>query len=290
MHNQPGSWRTIKTLQFFIPLNTKFAGGTTVMKLIHSRFFLLGLLLSFILAGSRTVYAQEGDELRLRLNRDFGYSSLYGSQIQGTFSMVITGPSNLSRVVFYLDSQILEEVDEPPFSLRFVTDNYPLGPHALSVVGYTDDGRELRSNIIRTEFVSPGQGTGTAVWLIGGMFGVIVLGMGIAFLFGNVLGKGKKTELPLGATRRYGIHGGAICPNCSRPFAIHALSLNLMAARFDRCPYCGKWSFVRRAHPQVLKQAEAAELEWATPGVQTTAGRKEQDLLKDLEDSRYQDN
>lgn len=260
-----------------------------MLKKITTHLILLGSLLFLWLAGSRDAYAQDGDELRLRLNRDFGYSSLTGSQIQGTFSMVTSGPSNLSRVVFYLDDQILAEVDQSPFNLRFVTDNYPLGAHTISATGFTEDGRELRSNIISTEFVSPGQGSGTALLMIGAVFGVIVVGMGLAFLFGNVLGKGKKTDLPLGAPRRYGVHGGAICPNCSRPFAIHFYGLNLMAVRFDRCPYCGKWSFIRRTHPDLLKQAEAAELEWDSTGQKVPAGRKEQDLLKDLEDSRYQD-
>jgi hypothetical protein len=258
-------------------------------KVRTTRIFQLAALLFILLAGVRTAFAQEDEGLRLRLNRDFGYSSFGGDQIQGTFSMVVSGPENLSRVVFYLDGEILEEVDEPPFSLRFVTDNYPLGTHTISAIGFTEDGRELHSNQIGTEFVSAGQGSGTALWMIGALLGVIVIGMGIAFLFGNILGKGKKTDLPLGTPRRYGIHGGAICPHCTRPFAIHFYSLNLMAIRFDRCPYCGKWSFIRRSHPDVLKQAEAAELEWASPDQQIPAARKEQDLLKDLEDSRYQD-
>jgi DNA-directed RNA polymerase subunit RPC12/RpoP len=256
----------------------------------HSiRTTLLATILFMGLLMAQTAYAQDGEELRLRLNRDFGYSAIGGGQIQGTFSMIVSGPEDLSRVVFYLDDQVLDEVVEAPFRLRFVTDNYPLGVHSLSAIGYTVDGRELRSNIIRTEFVSAGTGSGTAFLMIGAILGVIVVGMGIAFLFGNVLGKGKKTDLPLGAPSRYGAHGGAICPNCSRPFAVHIYSINLMATRFDRCPYCGKWSFIRRASRDELQQAEAAELEWASPGQGAVPAKQERDLLKDLEDSRYQD-
>jgi hypothetical protein len=169
---------------------------------------LLATLLFMGLWPAQTAYAQDSEELRLRLNRDFGYSAIGGGQIQGTFSMIVSGPEDLSRVVFYLDDQVLDEVVEAPFRLRFVTDNYALGVHSLSAIGYTADGRELRSNIIRTEFVSASAGSGTAFLAIGAILGVIVVGMGIAFLFGNVLGKGKKTALPLGAPRRYGAHGG----------------------------------------------------------------------------------
>jgi hypothetical protein len=251
--------------------------------------FLLAALMIVGLDRTQTVYAQEDEELRLRMNRDFGYAAIGGGQIQGTFSMIVSGPENLSRVVFYIDDQIMEEVDEAPFNLRFVTDNYPLGIHSLSATGFTDDGRELHSNIISTEFVSPGQGSGTAILIVGAMLGVIVLGVGIAFLFGNVLGKGKKTDLPLGAPRNYGALGGTICPKCSRPFSIHIYGLNLLIGKFDRCPYCGKWSIVRQYILSELKQAEAAELEWASTDAQVPSGKKEEDLLKDLEDSRYQD-
>ncbi len=258
-------------------------------KIKYSRLFLLLVLMLSGMFGARPAYAQDDEELRLRLNRDFGYASLNSSQIQGTFSIAVSGPSNLTRVVFHIDGQVLDEVDEPPFSLRFVTDNYALGIHSISAIGITEDGRELHSNIIRTEFVSAGQGSGTALVMIGALLGVIVVGIGIAFLFGNVLGKGKRTNLPLGAPRTYGTLGGAICPNCSRPFAVHIYGVNLLVGKFDRCPYCGKWGLVRRASLNDLKQAEAAELETATQGQQIPAGKKEQDLLKELEDSRYQD-
>jgi DNA-directed RNA polymerase subunit RPC12/RpoP len=260
------------------------------MKKYRSIYMLLPVfLLVSTLFAAHPALAQNGEELRLRLNRDFGYSSFGGSQIQGTFSMTITGPQDLARVVFYLDDQILGEDTEAPFSLRFVTDNYDLGVHTLQAIGTSADGRELRSNVIRTEFVAAGQGMDIAARIIGITFGVIFGGMALAFLFSNVLGKGKKTDLPLGAERRYGGLGGTVCPKCSRPFSIHIYSLNLMAARFDRCPYCGKWSFIRRTSHDELKRAEAVELEWASPDQKVAAEKTEADLLKDLENSRYQD-
>jgi hypothetical protein len=260
------------------------------MKINRSTYLLLPVfLLVSTLFAAHPALAQNGEELRLRLNRDFGYASFGGNQIQGTFSMTITGPQDVARVVFYLDDQILGEDTEAPFSLRFVTDNYALGVHTLQAIGTTADGRELRSNVIRTEFVASGQGMDMAARIIGITFGVIFGGMALAFLFSNVLGKGKKTDLPLGAPRRYGVLGGAICPKCNRPFAVHVYSIKLVVARFDRCPYCGKWSFIHRASHEELKRAEAAELEWASPDQKVAAEKTEADLLKDLEDSRYQD-
>jgi hypothetical protein len=260
------------------------------MKKYRSTYLLLPVfLLVSTLFTAHPALAQNGEELRLRLNRDFGYASLGGNQIQGNFSMTITGPQDLAQVVFYLDDQVLGEDNEAPFSLRFVTDNYDLGVHVLQAIGTTADGKELRSNVIRTEFVAGDQGMGAALKIVGLTFGVIFGGMGIAFLFSNILGKGKVTDLPLGAPRRYGALGGAVCPKCSRPFAVHVYGIKLVVARFDRCPYCGKWSFIRSASPEELKQAEAAELEWATHEQKVTAGKTETDLLKDLENSRYQD-
>jgi hypothetical protein len=254
-----------------------------------THFILFVFLSVSSLFSVRPALAQDGEELKLSLSRDFGYAALNGSQIQGTFSIHVSGQEDLTRVVFYLDDQVLGEDSEAPFSLRFVTDNYELGAHALQAIGNTSGGRELRSNVIRTEFVAAGEGTGMALKIVGLTFGVIAAGMGIAFLFSNVLGKGKKTDLPLGAPRRYGALGGAICPKCRRPFAVHVFSIKLVVARFDRCPYCGIWSFIQRSSREELKQAEAAELEWASPGQERPAEKTEADLLKDLEDSRYQD-
>jgi hypothetical protein len=258
-------------------------------KICYFRIFMPVFLLVFAFIAVHPALAQDNEELRLRLNRDFGYSSLGGNQIQGTFSMTINGPENLSRVVFYLDDQLLGEDSDAPFSLRFVTDNYSKGTHSLQAIGTTSDGLELHSNIIQTEFVPAGEGTSVAVKILALILGVIIGGMGIAFLLGNVLGKGPKVNLPLGAERRYGPMGGAICPKCRRPFAVHIYSLKLMVVRFDRCPYCGKWSFIQRVSREELKRAEAAELEWGTTIQERVVERTEADQLKDLDDSRYQD-
>jgi hypothetical protein len=59
--------------------------------------------------------------------------------------------------------------------------------------------------------------------------------------------------------------------------------------KIDRCPYCGKWSFVSRSSIPDLHLAEAAELANAQPeqpfGVESDTDK----LKKELDDSRFQD-
>ncbi|MCX6039409.1 MAG: hypothetical protein NTW99_16290 [Chloroflexi bacterium] len=66
------------------------------------------------------------EELSLRMSRDFGYGG-FNNDIQGLFSMKVTGPADLARVVFYINSIVIGEVTQAPFNLQFNTDNYPLG-------------------------------------------------------------------------------------------------------------------------------------------------------------------
>jgi DNA-directed RNA polymerase subunit RPC12/RpoP len=111
------------------------------------------------------------------------------------------------------------------------------------------------------------------------------LSVGVPIIFS----RGKKGSLPLGAPRSYGIHGGAICPKCSRPFSRHIYGLNLGTHKYDRCPYCGKWSLGRRASKAELEAAEAAELAAGQEGVFQPQTSAEESLRRDLEESRFED-
>jgi len=82
--------------------------------------------------------------------------------------------------------------------------------------------------------------------------------------------------------------GGAICPKCQRPFAIHLYGINLGLGKFDRCPYCGKWSVVRRTSLQNLRAAEEAELARAQEADRIPGMSEEEKLKKQLEDSKFQ--
>ena len=192
---------------------------------------------------------------------------------------------NVSRVVFYIDDQVLGEVSEEPLNFQFNTDNYALGPHRLYALGYTNGGKELSSNILQVEFVSSEEGWQVVMKII---IPVVVI-VGLAFLVPLIFTRGKKEQLPPGAPRNYGHYGGAICPKCERPFSRHIYGLNLGLHKYDRCPYCGKWSLVRRASREELEAAEAAEIKAAREGVFEPEKSEEEKLRKDIEDSRFED-
>ena len=253
---------------------------------MSKKLFLTTILLTLFIF--QPVLAQDSNELNLRLSRDWGYSSGTG-KIQGLFTLRATGPENLERVVFYIDDQVIGESTETPFRLQFDTDNYPLGVHTIQARGYTRDGREISSNQYRQEFVSAEtgwqSGAKIALPIIGIVFGVILL----TFLFPVLLGRGKRQSLAPGTPRNYGVLGGAICPKCNRPFAIHIYGFNMLVGKYDRCPYCGKWSLVRHASIETLRAAEAAELVDAQGAVEFSTESQEEELRKQLDDSRYRD-
>ncbi len=221
------------------------------------------------------------DGLTLRMSRDFGYGG-FNNDIQGLFSMKVTGPADLARVVFYIDSTAIGEVTQAPFNLQFNTDNYPLGQHELYAVGYSASGQQYQSNVIISNFVPASEGTKAVFPILAVVFGAIL----ISFIVPLAMGRGKKQDLPFGAGRKYGLGGGGICPKCRRPFALPLISMNLGLSKLARCPYCGKWSAVRIQSLAKLREAEKAELEWGRAEVQEET--EEEKLRKSLDDSKYQ--
>lgn len=236
-----------------------------------------------------SVFAQEAEEVNLAVRRDFGFGN--GSQIQGLFTLEASGPADLASVAFKIDDRVIGEVASAPFKLQFDTDDYPAGWHDLTAVGTTRDGRALSSNARRFEFVSADYGWAVVQQMLlgfGGFLAVLIVLM-IALPYLPAL-LGKKKPVPSGAPRHYGLLGGAICPKCHRPFAIHWWGPNAgILQKYDRCDHCGRWSLVRRANPEQLAAAEAAELAAAQP--QTPAGdpTPEETLKRQLDESRYVD-
>jgi hypothetical protein len=233
--------------------------------------------------------AQSTDQLQLGLTRDFGYGG-FNNDIQGLFTAKIKNPpTNVVRVDFYLDSTKMGEDNTAPFSLQFNTDSYPLGVHKISAVGTTTDGTEINSNIIEANFVPAGAGMQSVVKIVVPIFVLILLIALISIFLPLILSKGKFSNLPLGSQRKYGIGGGAICPKCSRPFPLRLWWLNTGFKKIDRCPYCGKWSYVRRLSIDELRKAEATELANAQPDQPVDASSDADNLKKELDDSRFQD-
>ncbi len=235
----------------------------------------LFLLLLFV---SRA-WAQEGaDIISLRLSRDFGFGM--GANIQGTFSYRVSGPDNLVRVVFLLDGEEIGEDAEAPFRLQFRTETYALGVHTMSAEGYTNDGRTLQSNVIQRQFVSGSESTKVALWLI---VPILLIAVGGRFLTSWIAGRNRANQ---DQPAIVGPFGGTLCPKCGRPFAMHIWGLNIGLGKYDRCPHCGKWSVVRRVHPDALYDAAQAfqddEPETAVPTL-----TEEERLRKQLDDSRF---
>lgn len=244
----------------------------------------LTILFSFLIVVP--AFAQSSSELTISLHRDFGYSGF--NDIQGTFTLKASSPSNLSRVIFLIDNQVIEEVDQQPFQVRFNTSSYALGQHTLSAIGYTSEGVELSSNLLRPNFISAEQG-----WQAGMKIALPILGIGLAIaalaMVGPwLLGRRKPTRSLQDFPADYGVMGGAVCPKCRRPFARHWWGINMLFGKLERCPYCGKWSIVRRATPDQLQQAEDL-VRQATANSQLPTLNEGQRLEHDLDDSRFRD-
>jgi hypothetical protein len=249
---------------------------------------IINILLALLFSFYSTSAGFQEEQLQISLKRNWGYSSGTG-RIQGTFTIRTSGPDDLAQVVYFLDDQVLGDTHEEPFHLQFNTDNFTLGAHQLRATGLTASNTELSSNIIQVEFVSADDSWQAATKIIVPLVVVILGAVGLAFLVALIFTRGKKEQLPPGAPRKYGHYGGAICPKCSRPFSRHIYGLNLGLVKFDRCPYCGKWSLVRRASRDDLEAAEAAEIGAAEEGVFSTHRSEEGDLRQEIEDSRFED-
>lgn len=250
------------------------------------RIFLITCLL--IVLTTSAAFAQSTNQLELGLSRDFGYGG-FGNDIQGLFTMKIKNPpGNLSKVEFFIDSKLMGEDTQAPFSLQFNTDSYTLGLHDLAAKGYSSDGTTISSNIIKANFVPASAGSQAIVKVVVPIIGLVVIMILISFGLPLILNKGKLSALPLGAQRSYGIGGGAVCPKCGRPFPLRLWFINLGLSKIDRCPYCGKWSFVRPRSLADLRAAEAAEITQAQPETPITGETEGEKLKKELDDSKYQ--
>jgi hypothetical protein len=205
--------------------------------------------------------------------------------IQGLFSMRVTGPADLARVEFYIDSTKIGKLDKAPFNLQFKTDDYSLGIRQLSAIGYSSSGQVYRSNIISSNFVPPQSSTKFLLPVLGVVLAALLLSALVPFL----TGRGKHTRLPLGSERTYGVGGGGICPKCHRPFALSVFSVHLGFSKLAACPYCGKWSLVRLESIEKLRQAEEAELAIAQPLEKVAGETEEEKLRKELDESKYND-
>lgn len=245
------------------------------------------LLITLALGLNVPDVSAQTDELTLSVRRNIGYSS--GAQIQGSFRLEVTGPDSLTAVTFKIDAVEVGTVTQPPFRLDFNTDDYGYGWHDLTATATTAEGRTLTAAPRRFEFVSAEEGWAAAGRIAGPMLAVlgVLVVVGVAMALVPTL-TGQRRQLPLGAPRPYGLLGGGICAKCHRPFALHWWALNAsLVGKFDRCDYCGHWGFVRRASPEQLRAAEAAELQQAQPDSPRPELTPAEKLKRQLDESRF---
>jgi hypothetical protein len=235
------------------------------------------------LAAAELAFAQS-DALTLKMSRDWGYGGINGD-IQGLFSMHITGPGNVDRVKFYIDNTKIGELDKVPFNMQFNTDNYQLGIHKIYAVGYSASGQIYQSNVISANFVTK---QNTMKFMLP-VLAVVLLVTLISALAPVLINRRKRTITPMGSERNYGSNGGTICPKCHRPFALPLVSMHLGFSKLTACPYCGKWSLVRRESIDKLRQAQKNELGMPQYSKQVRGQTEQEKEHKELDDSKYQD-
>ena len=241
------------------------------------------LIISMVLTSP--VMAQEGH--RLLVDRNFGFSA--GSQIRGDFTLKISGnQDNLVSVTFLLDGEEMATVSETPFRYRFNTSSYPEGVHELSARLTLKDGSTIALSPRRFEFASSEAEKQAIINIVLPLLAVVllltVIGGGIQML--TLRAKPAARYAP-GEPRDYGVVGGAVCPKCQRPTPIHLWSINLAVGRWDRCENCGQFSLMRRQSLEVLRAAEAAELQAEREALPAKAKSEEEKLRELLDKSRF---
>jgi ribosomal protein L32 len=252
------------------------------MKKVHTLSALLIVLLAFAVV--MPVMAQdEQPELEINLTRDFGYGG-FGNDIQGTFTIKVSGPDDLIEVAFYLDDVLIGTDDESPFRLQFKTDSYEPGLHTIYAVGTRSDGTKLETRQLIRDFLSSEEANSKTINIVGPILGITAVVMVISYLIPMLTGK-NGAQRPIG---QYSAAGGTVCPRCGFPFSRNVLSPNLVLGKLERCPHCGKWSIRARASQADLFAAEErlrAAQEENTP-IETDP---EESLKRALDESRFED-
>ncbi len=225
-------------------------------------------------------------QLLLRLRRDWGYGG--AGEIQGNFTLAVSGPEDVKRVAFLLDEQVVAEVAEFPWAWKFHTAQFSPGTHVIQAVGQLGDGSELWSNEIRVKFLSDVQAASATVRIVAVLLGVCGGLLALAGMATLWLSRGTRSQAETEGSRvRYGLLGGAVCPKCGRPFSLHWWAPNMgWFTKLDRCPHCGQWSRVKRASARDLGEAHGLGVDGLA--LDNTHGLTEREKLHhELEESRY---
>jgi hypothetical protein len=250
--------------------------------------FYIFLVLLAILGVVAPAHTQAVEELDFSVSRDFGSSDGIGN-IQGTFSMKVTGPSNLMKVQFYMDNTVIAADTEPPFKVQFVTDHYAPGKHILHAIGHTSDGRELSTREMTFNFMTAEESWQSRLKIVLPILGLVLIWKLLSAGVPTLSRGRKKGELLPPGKYDYGVTGGTICPRCAHPFALNLFSPNLLVGKLVHCPNCGKWFIGRRASNDDLLIAEEAAWRQAHRATRVSEIKNEEEIRKGLDDSKYQD-
>jgi hypothetical protein len=231
--------------------------------------------------------AQAVEELGFSVSRDFG-SSFGTGDIRGTFSMQVTGPSNLVKVQFNIDNTMIAEDTEPPFKVQFITDDYTPGMHTMQAIGFTSDGRELRSREITYNYLNAEESQQRGLKITVPILTLVLIYVLFSRAFLTLKRDRKQGEILPPGGHDYGVIGGTICPRCDYPFALNLFSPNLLVGKLVRCPNCGKWFIGRRASTDDLLIVEEAAWRQAHSATRVSEMKDEEKIRKGLEDSKYQ--
>jgi len=214
------------------------------------------VVLMILLAGTITPADAQGSDFHIHLGKDFGYA--WGSTIQGRFTIRVIGDdSEIDRVTFFIDEGVLGEADSKPFRLSFNTGDFSPGTHQLRASVYLKDGRIQTTSSLSYHFLSAAEANRQLTRILLGLGGavavIILLVAGLQILLAKRDTSRRRAQ---GASHRYGILGGTICPKCGSEFPRHLYGLNLLVGRLDRCEHCGRWVMTTRATPAALRRAE----------------------------------
>ena len=222
----------------------------------------------------------QGEDLDLRLTRDFGYGA--GGQIQGKFSLRVDGPADIVQVDFIIDGEVVHTITEAPFRFRFDTDDFSPGVHTMTAVGYRADGTQVTGPEFVRQFLSADDAKSSTMKIIVPLLVIVGVATLVGALAPVLMMRGKEFK-----PGNYGAAGGAVCPRCTFPYSRSVFAPNLLVGKLQRCPHCGKWAIVARASQQNLDEAEKRWYKEGTSSVETPSDEEKTRQL--LDDSRYED-
>jgi hypothetical protein len=250
-------------------------------------FLKISLVLILVALIATPVFAQTQDDFRLGITKTFGFAN--GDQIRGTFTLYISGSTNIKSVQYLIDGSTIGTITASPFNLTFQTTAYSNGFHDITAIVETTEGKTVTTAARKIEFATADQESSSVgrilIPILAIVVLVVVLGAGAQFFFFRK----KFVSMAPGTARNYGFRGGTICPRCHRPYSIHLWAVKLIYYKFDRCDFCGKWALIHPYSMDALRAAEQAEIspDYASA---VPAAKTEQEKLREMIDkSKYTD-